>query len=96
MNKYIELKSKGICTSCGVDYATTGKTQCDRCRKKSRLDYSLNKEKRLKQKKEKYHSLALKNLCPVCGCARDDSYKTCSKCRNKQRLQRKKRGYKNE
>lgn len=88
LENYKRLKSIGICVTCGIDYATNNMTQCSYCRKKSRLEYHNNKEKRLKQKKDKYLKLSLNNLCPVCGGHRDTNFKLCSNCRNKQKIQR--------
>ncbi len=96
--RYDWLKSKGICVSCGQDYACVGSVFCPECGerkcKKSLEYYYAHREecsnRRKPYFKQRYAERKAKGLCTQCGRKAIDGQTLCLECRIKQRKRRKK------
>lgn len=73
--RYADLKSRGLCVSCGKKEAGPG-VRCKECAVK-------NKKKSKQNFKILYHDRLNNGLCPRCGTGLRGNMKTCPDCRRK-------------
>ena len=77
--RYYWLKKKGICVSCGREYAEPGRVRCAQCRKKtieSQKKYDPDHSKRYARREAKKNA----GLCIDCGRPTVNGHLRCPRC----------------
>lgn len=89
-NRRAYLKSRGRCVRCGQvdDRTAAGRIECRRCAEKRKVWADGANIRKM----DRYHERKAAGLCPVCGGERDRETVSCSRCLEKLKAAKIRRG----